>query len=420
MPARTLGEVPSEQRVTTRFVAPQNRVAVSRPAHLLEVAIFQVAMDMEILNVVGARPNLVKIAPLLREMSKYQDIHPLLVHTGQHYDERLSDVFFRQMGIREPDVNLDVGSGSHAWQTAEILKRIEPVLLELRPDLVLVVGDVNSTIAASLAAVKLGIPVAHVEAGLRSFDRTMPEEINRVLTDTLANYLFVTEEAAIDNLLAEGRSRDCIHFMGNVMIDALRHFLPLAQQSKLGEELGLMKDSECRSFAVLTLHRPSNVDSSQKLENLLNVIEEVANRLPVVFPVHPRTQTMVAKLRSPRNSDLKLIPPVGYLDFLSLLSRAKLVLTDSGGIQEETTALGVPCLTLRENTERPVTVTQGTNEVVGPNPEKIYAAVDAVLAGKWKAGRLPQLWDGHAAERIVNFLRREFQQPIQIALAANP
>jgi len=363
---------------------------------------------MKILNIVGARPNLVKMGPLLREMSKHTDVKSLLVHTGQHYDEMLSEVFFRQMGIREPDVNLGVGSGSHAWQTAEILKRIEPILLEHHPDLVLVVGDVNSTIAVSLAAVKLGIPVAHVESGLRSFDRTMPEEINRVLTDALASYLFVTEEDAVENLLREGRSQECIYLVGNVMIDALRYFLPLARQSKLGEELGLTKGNGFQPFAVLTLHRPSNVDSPEKLGNLLKVIEEVGERLPIIFPVHPRTQTMIAKLGRDKYSHLELIPPVGYLDFLSLLSRAKLVLTDSGGIQEETTALGVPCLTLRENTERPVTVVQGTNEIVGLDPTKIRKAVDAVLAGKWKTGRLPQLWDGHAAERIVEILRKEF------------
>ena len=266
-------------------------------------------------------------------------------------------------------------------------------------------GDVNSTIAASLAAVKLGISVAHVESELRSFDRTMPEEINRVLTDALADYLFVTEEEALDNLLCEGRFKECIYLVGNVMIDALRYFLPLAQKSRLGEELGLRQDHGFHSFAVLTLHRPSNVDSSEKLESLLNVIEEVAERLPVVFPVHPRTQKIIAGLGSRKYSRLKLIPPVGYLDFLFLLSQAKLVLTDSGGIQEETTALGVPCLTLRENTERPVTVTHGTNEIVGLDSSKIRNGVDTVLAGKWKAGRLPQFWDGHAAQRIVDVLK---------------
>jgi len=365
---------------------------------------------LKILNIVGARPNLVKMGPLLREMGKHPEIKALLVHTGQHYDERLSDVFFRQMGIPEPDVNLGVGSGSHAWQTAEILKGIEPILLEHRPDLVLVVGDVNSTVAASLAAAKLGIPVAHVESGLRSFDRSMPEEINRILTDALADYLFVTEEDAVENLLREGRPRTSIHLVGNVMIDALRHFLPLAKNSKLTTELGLTQGngSGFQPFAVLTLHRPSNVDSPETLERLLEVIEEISRRLPIIFPVHPRTQTMIARLGRENSSQLKLIPPASYLDFLSLLSRAAFVLTDSGGIQEETTALGVPCLTLRENTERPVTVVQGTNEIVGLDSSKIRAAVDAILAGKWKTGSLPELWDGHASERIIDVLRKEF------------
>lgn len=365
---------------------------------------------MKIANVVGARPNLVKIAPLLREMRRHPEIQPLLLHTGQHYDEKLSDIFFRQMGIPEPDVNLEVGSGSHAWQTSEILKRIEPFLLEWRPDLVLVVGDVNSTLAASLTAAKLGIQVAHVEAGLRSFDRSMPEEINRVLTDALADFLFVTEEDAIANLSREGRPRERIHLVGNVMIDALRHFLPIAQKSRIGEELGLVDGRGFRPFAVLTLHRPSNVDSLEILRKLLRAIEEVAEQLPVVFPVHPRTRQKLGELESHPHPQLRLIPPVGYLDFLCLLSQARLVLTDSGGIQEETTALGVPCLTLRENTERPVTVTEGTNQIVGQDPAKIVAAACDVLTGKPKAGRVPQFWDGHAAERIVAVLLREWSK----------
>lgn len=359
---------------------------------------------MKILNIVGARPNLIKISPLLREMHKHSDIQPILVHTGQHYDAQLSDVFFREMGICNPDVNLAVGSGSHAWQTAEILKRIEPIMLEYHPDLVLVVGDVNSTVAASITAAKIGIPVAHVEAGLRSFDRRMPEEINRVLTDALARYLFVTEDDAVDNLLREGRPREYIYAVGNVMIDALRHFLPLSRASHLRHNLGL--DNACRPFAVLTLHRPSNVDSIEILNDLLDSVGGVSKRLPVIFPVHPRTEKKLKKLGYEKYSQLRIIPPVGYLDFLDLLSHAKVVLTDSGGIQEETTALGIPCLTLRENTERPVTVNHGTNEVVGLDPEKIYAAVEAALSGAWKVGRIPQLWDGHAAERIVSVLSK--------------
>ena len=364
------------------------------------------ANRLRIMNIVGARPNLPKIAPLMREMKRHPDVEPLLVHTGQHYDDKLNDIFFRQMGIPAPDVNLEVGSGSHAAQTAEILKRIEPVLLDHQPDLVLVVGDVNSTVAVSLAAVKLGMRVAHVEAGLRSFDRSMPEEINRLLTDAIADYLFVTEDDAIEHLLKEGRPRDSIFLVGNVMIDSLRYFLPVAQQSRIGEELGLAQESNWRRFAVLTLHRPSNVDSADKLNELLGAIDSIAAEVPVIFPVHPRTRQRLAQAGISCRSDLKLVEPVGYLDFLCLLSRATLVLTDSGGIQEETTALGIPCLTLRENTERPVTITQGTNLLVGTDPANIVSAARKSLSGESKAGRIPPLWDGHAAERIVDILRR--------------
>ena len=363
---------------------------------------------MKIVNVVGARPNLVKIAPLLRAMREHPEIEALLVHTGQHYDEKLSDVFFRQMSIPEPGVNLEVGSGSQAFQTAEILKRIEPVLLEHRPDLLLVVGDVNSTIAASLAAAKLGIPIAHVEAGLRSFDRAMPEEINRVLTDSISDYLFVTEKNAIENLLREGRPSERIYFVGNVMIDALQHFLPIARQSKIGAELGLMNGNGAfHPFAVLTLHRPSNVDSIDMLRNLMRAIEEVAAKVPVIFPVHPRTQQKLEQLGSKKRYRTRTVSPLGYLDFVCLLSHARLVLTDSGGIQEETTALGVPCLTLRENTERPITVTEGTNQIVGTDHAKIAREASDILAGKAKTGRVPELWDGKAAQRIVEIILKE-------------
>jgi UDP-N-acetylglucosamine 2-epimerase (non-hydrolysing) len=359
---------------------------------------------MKVLNIVGARPNLVKIAPLMREMGRHAKIEALLVHTGQHYDDALSDVFFRQMDIPRPDVNLEVGSGSHAWQTAEILKRIEPVLLKEQPDLVLVVGDVNSTIAVSLAAAKLSMPVAHVEAGLRSFDRTMPEEINRILTDALADYMFVTEEDAVTNLLKEGRPRDRIYFVGNVMIDALYQFLPLARKSTICEELDLTKGSSPIPFAVLTLHRPASVDSTETLERLLNAIDVVAEDLPVIFPVHPRTRQQLEALDKKHHYRLRLIQPLGYLEFLCLLNSAKIVLTDSGGIQEETTALGVPCLTLRENTERPVTITQGTNQLVGQDPEAIVTAAKDILSGSSKAGCTPRLWDGRASARIVDIL----------------
>jgi UDP-N-acetylglucosamine 2-epimerase (non-hydrolysing) len=359
---------------------------------------------LRIINIVGARPNLPKIAPLIRQMRQQPGIEPILVHTGQHYDDQLSDIFFRQMGIPAPDVNLAVGSGSHAAQTAEVLKRVEPVLVAQEPDLVLVVGDVNSTIAVSLAAVKLGIPVAHVEAGLRSFDRSMPEEINRILTDAIADYLFVTEEDAIEHLLKEGRPLTSIHFVGNVMIDSLRYFLPIARESRIGHELGLTDGQDWRPFGVLTLHRPSNVDSVQTLSALLGAIDAIAADVPVVFPVHPRTQQRLVQAGIVHHPQLRLVPPIGYLDFLCLLSKATLVLTDSGGIQEETTALGVPCLTLREKTERPVTVSQGTNLLVGTDPRNIIAAAGDILAGKRKAGRVPPLWDGKAAERIVEIL----------------
>jgi UDP-N-acetylglucosamine 2-epimerase (non-hydrolysing) len=359
--------------------------------------------QLKIINVVGARPNLPKIAPLLREMRGRQEIESILVHTGQHYDEKLSNVFFKEMCIPAPSVNLGVGSASQAAQTAEILRRIEPVLLEHKPALVLVVGDVNSTIAASLAATKLGIPVAHVEAGLRSFDRSMPEEINRVLTDAISDYLFVTEEGAVENLVREGRPLSSIYFVGNVMIDSLHHFLPLAQKSQIGHDLGLC-DKSWTPFAVLTLHRPSNVDSMEDLDRLLSAIDAIAVQVPVIFPVHPRTGQRITQSGTEHHRNLRFIQPVGYLDFLCLLSKASLVLTDSGGIQEETTVLGVPCLTLRENTERPVTISEGTNLLVGSDPEKIVAAARDILAGKRKVGRVPPLWDGKAAQRIVEIL----------------
>lgn len=360
---------------------------------------------MRILNIVGARPNFPKIAPLMREMRRHSEIEAMLVHTGQHYDHNLSDIFFRQMEIPRPDVNLEVGSGSHAAQTAEILRRVEPVLLDLRPDIVIVVGDVNSTVAVSLAAVKLGIRVGHVEAGLRSFDRSMPEEINRVVTDAVADYLFVTEHEAVDNLIKEGRPRDSIFHVGNLMIDSLFCFLPLAQQARIGEQLGLVEGSAWQRFGLLTLHRPSNVDSTDKLSGLLSALNSISKDLPIVFPAHPRTQQRLIETGISHRG-LRLIQPLGYLDFMCLLSHATFVLTDSGGIQEETTALGVPCLTIRENTERPITVTQGTNILVGTDPDTIVVAARECLYGKCKPGRIPPLWDGHTAERIVDIILR--------------
>ena len=366
---------------------------------------------MRIVNIAGARPNFVKIAPLVREMRRRPGIVPLLVHTGQHYDEVLSGQLFRDLEIPAPDFNLEVGSASHAVQTAEVMRRLEPVLLSTRPDLVLVVGDVNSTIAAALTAVKLGIPVAHVEAGLRSFDRTMPEEINRVLTDAIADLLFVTEESGRENLLREGVAANKIHFVGNVMIDALMTFRPHWQNSSVFDRLAL---HENQSYAVLTLHRPSNVDDPANLTKLLDALQDVARHIPIIFPVHPRVRARLGmqEERKPA-SDLEALSagkgiayldPLGYLDFIALMSRARLVLTDSGGIQEETTILGVPCLTLRNNTERPATVTWGTNRIIGTEPSRIVQEALQALNHPPRPSGPPPLWDGQAASRIVKVL----------------
>lgn len=356
-----------------------------------------------VLAVAGARPNFMKIAPLLRELRARPGCEAVLVHTGQHYDTAMSERFFSELGIPEPDVNLGVGSGSHAAQTAEVLRRIEEVLLEKRPDAVVVVGDVNSTLAAAIAAVKLGIPVAHVEAGLRSFDRTMPEEINRVLTDQISHWLFTTEPQAETNLVREGISRDRIHFAGNVMIDTLLGHLEHARGLDTLERLGLTAGG----YGLLTLHRPSNVDDPERLRLLFAVLEEIHAELPVLFPVHPRTREAIRRFLGGRAPGLRMEEPLGYLDFLRLMADARIVLTDSGGIQEETTALGVPCLTLRENTERPVTVDQGTNTIVGSDPATIRSEARKVLEDGGKRGRVPERWDGRAAARIADVLASE-------------
>jgi UDP-N-acetylglucosamine 2-epimerase (non-hydrolysing) len=362
---------------------------------------------MKIVNVVGARPNFVKIAPIAAAMKASSRIESYLVHTGQHYDQNMSKLFFEQMGIPRPDEDLGVGSGSHAQQTAAIMSKFEPVLERYRPDWVLVVGDVNSTLACSLVAVKRGVKVVHVEAGLRSRDRTMPEEINRILTDQISDLLFVTSEDAIANLQAEGVARKKIKFVGNVMIDSLLCFKPVAEQSGILEQMGLAEGG----YSLLTLHRPSNVDDTADLADILGTLRQVADRLPVVFPIHPRTRSRIeasaALKRAARHPRLRLVDPLGYLEFMKLMMHARLVMTDSGGIQEETTALGVPCLTMRENTERPVTVTEGTNVLVGRDRAKILRHVDRILAGRRRQGRVPKYWDGRAARRIVRVLEQQ-------------
>lgn len=367
---------------------------------------------MRIVAVAGARPNFVKIAPLMREMRRCPSIVPVLVHTGQHYDETMSERFFTEMEIPRPDVNLGVGTGSHATQTAEVMQRLEPVLKELKPDLVLVVGDVNSTLGAAVTAVKIGISVAHVEAGLRSFDRTMPEEINRLLTDAISDLLFVTEESGRQNLLREGIAPGKIHPVGNVMIDALQSFKPRWKNSSVFQRLGLETD---RPYAVLTLHRPSNVDQPAILTRLLQALGQLAGYLPILFPVHPRVKPQLLRQTNlfwPQPDSTAPLPhkgiaclnPLGYLDFIALISRARLVLTDSGGVQEESTVLGIPCLTLRENTERPVTVTHGTNRVIGTDPGRIIDAALSTLKRPPRPAGTPPLWDGRAAARIVKIL----------------
>lgn len=359
---------------------------------------------MKVVNIVGARPNLMKIAPLMDVMVRTPGIEPILVHTGQHYDERMSDLFFRELGIPAPDHYLGVGSGTHAQQTAQVMVRLEPLFEELRPDLVLVVGDVNSTVAAALVASKLGIRLAHVEAGLRSFDRSMPEEVNRVVTDALSDLLFTTERSAEENLRREGIAEEKIHFVGNVMIDTLLRHRERAEALGVPVRFGLAPGE----YAVVTLHRPSNVDAPDALARMVDVMVAVQERLPVVFPVHPRTRSRLAEAglltRLEALPDVRLTEPLGYLEFLGLMAGARLVLTDSGGVQEETTILGVPCLTVRENTERPVTITHGTNRLVGTAPARIIAAVDETLAAPRPDGRRPELWDGRAAERIVGVL----------------
>jgi len=359
---------------------------------------------LKVINVVGARPNFMKVAPIVEAMKRREEqFTPLVVHTGQHYDSMMSEAFFRDLNLPEPDVYLGVGSGTHAAQTAAVMEQFEPVVMREKPDWVLVVGDVNSTLACALVCTKLGVKVAHVEAGLRSRDRTMPEEINRLLTDQIADLLFTPSQDAAENLRAEGIPEERIRFVGNVMIDSLFQHLPRAKESPIRQDLGI------QDYAVLTLHRPSNVDNLDTLGRIIDALEEISERLPIVFPVHPRTRKTIAEFgfreRMEKAKGLRLTEPLGYLDFLGLYSHARLVLTDSGGLQEETTVLGIPCLTLRENTERPVTVELGTNTIVGSDRTKITSAAFAALNGSiTRDRRVPPLWDGHTAERILDVL----------------
>jgi UDP-N-acetylglucosamine 2-epimerase (non-hydrolysing) len=361
---------------------------------------------LKILNIVGARPNFMKVAPIYAEMKRRSDeFEPLIVHTGQHYDAAMSDSFFNDLGLPKPEVYLGVGSASHAVQTAKIMTEFEPVVLEHKPDWVLVVGDVNSTIACALVCAKLGVKVAHVEAGLRSRDRSMPEEINRILTDSISDLLLTPSTDGDENLKAEGIPAEKIKFVGNVMIDSLLGQLEIAKRSTVREDLGVKE----KEYAVVTLHRPSNVDDRETFSGILEALLNISGKIPIVFPAHPRTKAKIAEFGFSgkiENSNVKLIEPLGYLDFLQLYSGARLALTDSGGLQEETTVLSIPCLTLRENTERPITIEMGTNQLVGVDKEKIEKAAFKILEqpANTQAAKIPPLWDGKTAGRICEAL----------------
>jgi UDP-N-acetylglucosamine 2-epimerase (non-hydrolysing) len=370
---------------------------------------------MRLIIVAGARPNFMKVAPVVRALDEYnltrrgktRPLDYILVHTGQHYDAAMSQIFFEDLGLPAPDIHLGVGSGTHAEQTGKVLIEFEKVCVHEKPDLVVVVGDVNSTLACALAATKLEIPVAHIEAGLRSFDRSMPEEINRILTDQISDYLFTTCSDADRNLLREGISKRKIHFVGNVMVDSLLSHVHLAAKSDILERLGLNGQEIPKRYAVVTLHRPSNVDDPKTLKGILSALGRIGRKIPVIFPAHPRSAKHIEEfgLKTTAAGDgLRIVAPLSYLDFLCLMSRAALVLTDSGGIQEETTILGIPCLTLRENTERPITIREGTNVLVGSDPERIVGAAYRALAKGIRRKKIPRYWDGKAAERIVEVL----------------
>lgn len=356
---------------------------------------------MKIAHIIGARPNFMKVAPVVRAINLESDVQQVLIHSGQHYDSNMSDVFFQQLELPKPDVNLEVGSGSHAVQTAQVMMRLEEFFLQNRPDWVLVYGDINSTVAAALVCAKMLIPIAHVEAGLRSFDRAMPEEVNRLLTDKLADLLFTPSSDGDENLLKEGVSPDKIHMVGNVMIDTLVRLLPKAeaQWETLRSQLNLGE-----KFGLVTLHRPSNVDEVATLKPLLEVLSEISHDLPLLFPIHPRTRQRMKDNNLSVADTLTLTEPLGYLDFLALQKNAAVVITDSGGIQEETTYLQTPCLTMRENTERPVTVTMGTNTLIGHDYGRLQREIGAIRDGNAKQGAIPPAWDGKSGERIAKIL----------------
>jgi len=359
---------------------------------------------MKIVHVVGARPNFMKAGPVFDALSTKNEFEQVLVHTGQHYDDNMSKVFFEELRLPEPDINLDVGSGSHAVQTAQIMMHMERALLEIKPHLVVVYGDVNSTVAAALVCSKLLVPVGHVEAGLRSFDRNMPEEINRVLTDQMADLLFTPSADGNKNLLREGVAKEKIHLVGNVMIDTLVRLLPESSRGGGQSSRGVMGSGG--RYGLVTLHRPSNVDDPGVLGMILAALEDVSNDLPVVFPMHPRTRIRLReyRIRIPENTKFHVIPPVGYVEFLALQRDATVVITDSGGMQEETTFLGVPCLTVRKNTERPITVEMGTNIIVGQDMDLLKERISQILKGEAKKGSIPPLWDGKAGRRIADKL----------------
>jgi len=359
---------------------------------------------LRILHIVGARPNFMKAAPVIREMAGFPDLfEQLLLHTGQHYDPKMSQIFFEELDLPKPDVNLEVGSGSHVWQITQIMIRFEPILLDFKPDWVVVYGDVNSTLACSLVSSKLNYGVAHVEAGLRSFDRSMPEEINRLVTDQLSDLLFTPSEDANRNLDREGIGQHKVHLVGNVMIDTLVHLLPKAEQN-LSQLTPIYSTDR---YILVTLHRPSNVDDPETLKEIMSALEKISSEIQVLFPVHPRTQERISEYGlHPKNPNLVILEPLGYLDFLALQTKAALVLTDSGGIQEETTFLGIPCLTARSNTERPVTISMGTNQLVESTSEALLTAARSQLAAPPLERKVPPLWDGQAAQRIAQVFRQ--------------